>query len=95
MCQKKNHQANQSIDLLVQHEKNSVKNCYCAVKKKKKKINVPIKNEQNSVKNYHCAMKRKKRRKKPFCKIVNKFTNSMNKFVEKLSLCIEGKERTK
>ena len=32
----KSHQANQSIDLLVQHEKNSVKNCYCAAKKKKK-----------------------------------------------------------
>ena len=80
----KNHQANQSIDLLVQHEKNSVKNCHCATKtKKEKKVNVPSKksilHEQNPVKNYHCAMKRKK--KKSFRKTVNKFTNAMNKIL--------------
>ena len=58
MCQKKNHQANQSIDLLVQHEKNSVKNCHCETKtKEEKKVNVPSKksilHEQNPVKNYY------------------------------------------
>ena len=36
-CARKNHQANQSIDLLVQHEKNSVKNCHYATKTKKER----------------------------------------------------------
>jgi len=36
-ARKKNHQANQSIDLLVQHEKNSVKNCHCATNTKKER----------------------------------------------------------
>ena len=67
MPEKKNHQANQSIDLLVQHEKNSVKNCHCETKtKEEKKVNVPSKksilHEQNPVKNCHCAMKRKKKK---------------------------------
>ena len=84
MCQKKNHQANQSIDLLVQHEKNSMKNCHCETKtKEEKKVNVPSKksilHEQNPVKNYYFAKKRKK--KKSFSKSVNKFTYAMNKIL--------------
>ena len=33
----KSHQADQSIDLLVQHEKHSMKNCHCETKTKEEK----------------------------------------------------------
>ena len=102
VCQKKNHKANHSINLLVHHEKNYVENWHCATKtkKEKKQVNVPSKNsilhEQNPVKNYHCGMKRK--RKKIFYLSAKQWINSVmlwTKFFEKLPLCNEGKERTK
>ena len=101
VCQKKNHQANQSKDLLVQHEKNTVKNCHCATKTKKEKKWMCLAKSQyymNKILWKTIIVQWKERRKKILYLSAKQWINSLmlwTKFFEKLSLCNEGKERTK
>ena len=81
----KNHQANQSIDLLVQHEKNSVKNCHCATKTKKENKSECAQQKVNTTSAKSCEKlslcneKKEEKNTLSFSKTVDEFTNAMNK----------------
>ena len=95
----KSHQANQSIDLLVQHEKKSMKNCEIVKQRqrKKKKWMCLAKSQyyMNKILWKTIILQWKERRKNLSA---NQWINLLmlwTKFFEKLSLCNEGKERKK